>query len=361
MGRWKAILSIAPRSGSIAVTPMRYLVTGATGFVGRALASALLNRSDQVVIAGRRAPQDLLDRGACFEHFDLDTPPSEPALIKMLAGIDGVFHVAAKVKMWGALSEFMQANVYATEALLKASRCAGVPRFVYTSSPSVIAAGGDLRGVNESVPYPKHFEAAYPETKALAEQAVLSANGNGLYTAALRPHLIFGPGDTNLVPTIVARAKAGRLMRLGVGDNVADFTFIDDCVQAHLCAMQALDRESARGRAYFISQGDPFPLWKFIDEVVRRSGLPALHRRIPGWAALTVARGAEWFSRIRGTEPLLTRFLVQEMLTSHYFDISAARTYLGFVPSVTVSEGLDRTFPALSSEARSAHLTPSAA
>jgi nucleoside-diphosphate-sugar epimerase len=223
---------------------------------------------------------------------------------------------------------------------------------VYTSSPSVIHDGKSLEGIDESYPYPRHHHAFYPETKAIAEREVLAAcDAASLCTVALRPHLIWGPGDTNLVPTILERARAGRLTRIGDGSNLIDLTYIDDCVSAHILAMEALQAEGVRclGKAYFISQGEPVNMWKWIDEVLVRNDLPPVSRSIPVGLAHGLAYVMEGLARTLnfvGIEytPLLTRFLVSEMATHHYFSIAAARRDLGYEPSCSIAEALDRTF-----------------
>jgi nucleoside-diphosphate-sugar epimerase len=216
----------------------------------------------------------------------------------------------------------------------------------------VIHTGRDLHGVDESVAYPAHFHAYYPETKAQAERDVLAASGkDGLCTVALRPHLIWGPNDTNLIPTIVGRARAGKLTRIGSGRNKVDLTFIDDCVQAHLAAMRTLEEEPARaaGKAYFISQGEPVEMWPWIDRVLAAEGLPPVSRSIPVRFASLLAllfEGAAKLLQLVGVQskPLLTRFLVSEMATSHYFNISAAQRDLGYSPLLTIEQAMVKTF-----------------
>jgi len=247
--------------------------------------------------------------------------------------------------MWGRYEDFFAANVLATRHVITVCRREGIRRLIFTSSPSVIADGSDLCGVDESYPYPVHYEAFYPETKAIAEREVLAATD--LWTVALRPHLIWGPGDTNLLPTIVERARAGRLIQIGDGSNRVDITYIDDCVSAHVCALEALERDPlCRGRAYFISQGEPVELWRWVNEVLAANGLPPVSRRISRRVATGIASVAEFVARLRGggKEPFLTRFLVGEMSTSHYFDISAAQRLLGYTPHFSVAAGMAETF-----------------
>lgn len=314
------------------------VVTGAGGFLGGALARALRARGDRVVSIARGDYPSLRTEGIETVRADLsgDVALYAPAL----EGAEVVFHVAAKTDMWGRPDDFVRCNVLATQKLLLAAAKAGVSRFVYTSSPSVVAQGGDLVNVDESVPYARHPIAEYPRTKARAEQDVLAFSG--LQTVALRPHLIWGPGDTNLIPAIVERAASGRLIQIGDGKNLADFTYIDDCVAAHLCADTALrDNTSVRGRAFFISQGEPMPLWGFIARILEIHGIAPIKKRVP----LRVALGLGWLLEVMARidpwkrDPLLTRFLVEQMGTTHYFNIEAARMLLGYRPKFTMADG----------------------
>lgn len=325
---------------------MKYVVTGGGGFLGRALCLRLCGEGHEVVSVSRSSYPDLADAGVRCLRADISAPAGLWG--QVFAGADAVFHTAAKVEMWGRYRDFFGVNVVGTRNLLELCRMHGVRKLVYTSSPSVVADGTNLRGVNEKQPYPRKHAAHYPATKAIAEREVLAANGADFYTLALRPHLIWGPGDTNLVPTILERARAGRLVRVGRGNNLVDLCYIDDCVEAHLCAARALDENpAARGRAFFISQGRPVRLWQWIDEVLKRNGLPPVKRSLPVPAAMAAAALCEWAARLTPGRrlPLLTRFLVSEMATDHYFDISAAERELGWRPRHTIAQGLERAFP----------------
>ncbi len=324
---------------------MRSIVTGGGGFVGAALCRRLRALGHDVTALGRRDYPALAADGIRTVVHDLSASDAPAALARHFSGMECVFHTAAHVTMWGRLESFVEGNVTATDNVIAACRAAEVPRLVFTSSPSVVAAAHDLRGVDESQPYPSRYSAFYPQTKAAAERAVLAAHGDRLRTASLRPHLIFGPGDTNLVPTILKRARAGRLVQVGQGRNLVDLTFIDDCVAAHILAAAALgERPSAGGRPFFISQGSPVPLWEWIGRVLAIHGLPPVRRKIPLGVALAAATAAEAAWRVCGlqSDPPLTRFLVEEMATDHYFDISAARRELGYEPSCSVWEATER-------------------
>ena len=327
---------------------MKTLVTGGGGFVGGALCRRLRDLGHEVTALGRRPNPALDAAGIRAVIHDLSLPEAAVDLARLFTGVECVFHTAAHVKMWGPREAFVRGNITATNNVIAACRTAGVAKLVFTSSPSVVAADHDLRGIDESQPYPARYRALYPETKAAAERAVLAAHGGDLRTIALRPHLIFGPGDTNLVPTILKRARAGRLVQVGAGTNLVDLTFIDDCVSAHALAAVALDeRPTAGGRAFFISQGTPVRLWEWIGRVLALHNAPPVRRRVSATTARLLATVAEtaWKTCRLASDPPLTRFLAEEMSTDHYFNIGAARQELGYIPTCTVWEATDRSFP----------------
>jgi len=264
---------------------------------------------------------------------------------RAVSGCDVVFHVAAKAGVWGRYSAFFDTNVTGTQNVIAACKKHGVRRLVYTSTPSVVHAGQDVEGATEALPYPKHFEAAYSETKATAEKAVLAANGPDLATVSLRPHLIFGPSDPHLVPRIIDAARKGKLRRIGSRPVKVDVTYIDNAAQAHLDAADRLDIGTGpAGKAYFVSNGEPVELWPFIDRILVEAGAPPVTRRVSAWKAKLAGRVLEyvyWLLPLPG-EPPMTRFVASQLSTSHWYDISAARRDLGYEPSVSVEEGLKR-------------------
>ena len=324
----------------------RVLITGGSGFLGGALCRALQPHVREVIAVSRKTYPHLESQGIRSVACDLsdDITP----LMPLLETTDVVFHVAARVEMWGSYQSFYDVNVKGTQELLNACRHQGVKGFVYTSSPSVIANGRDLQGVDESIPYPSHYNAFYPMTKADAERRVLAADTpEGMRTLSLRPHLIWGPGDTNLIPTILSRAEQGRLIKIGAGTNRVDTTFITDCVDAHLCAARALaTNPAACGRAYFISQGEPVSLWDWINDILLVSGYEPVRRRLPLGIAKMLASMCEFWASRKGNDkvPLLTRFLVEEMATDHFFNISAARELLGYTPRYSITDAMQKTF-----------------
>lgn len=321
---------------------MKAAVTGGGGFLGGAIVRRLHRRAWSVRSFTRTAYPWLDELGVEQVLGDLADPA---AVENALAGCDIVFHVAAKAGVWGPYAEFHATNVVGTRNVLAACRKHGIRKLVYTSTPSVVHGGRDLNGADESVPYPSSFEAAYPETKAIAEQAVLAANGPDLATVSLRPHLIWGPGDPHLIPRVLARAKAGKLRRVGSRPVKVDVTYIDNAAEAHELAADKLDIGSpVAGKAYFITNGEPVDLWEFLNKVLAEAGLPPVTRTVSAWKARLAGRVLEWVYRAFRfrSEPAMTRYVARQLSTSHWYDISAARRDLGYVPQVSLEEGLKR-------------------
>ncbi|MEX1366107.1 MAG: NAD-dependent epimerase/dehydratase family protein [Nannocystaceae bacterium] len=320
---------------------MTILVTGGGGFIGRSIVKALRDRGDEVRTLSRGDYPQLREWGADTKRGDL---ADAEVVREAVQGCEGVFHVAARFDLWGRYEDFYATNTLGTRHVIEACRAAGVPKLVYTSTPSVVHGGDAVDGVDESAPYPEHFEAHYPATKALAEQEVLAANGPQLSTVAIRPHLVWGPGDTSALPRVVERAKSGRLRMIGKPQTI-DTTYIDNAVLAHLLAYDGLGPDSpAAGKAYFITQDEPIEGPQFINDMLHAAGLPPVTRTIPAGVARAAATMIEavWKTLRLRSEPPVTRFMVSQLSTAHWYDISAARRDLGYAPQVSYAEGMRR-------------------
>lgn len=318
------------------------LVTGGGGFLGKAIVKLLIERGDTVRSFSRNEHPALTKIGA--EHFRGELSDSD-AVLRAADGCDTVFHVAAKAGVWGPYEEFYQANVIGTQNVIDACRQHGIKRLVYTSSPSVVFDGTDMEGVDESVPYPDHYEAFYPQTKAEAEQRVMQANDDQLATVSLRPHLIWGPEDNHLTPRILDRGAKGALRRIGTRDCLADTIYIDNAATAHLQAADQLFIGSAvSGKAYFLTQGEPLPIWDIVDRILDAGGIPPVSGTISPKLAYAVGWLLEKGYGLFGikSEPRMTRFVAKELSTAHWFDISAARRDFGYTPGVSFDEGMLR-------------------
>jgi len=320
---------------------MTILVTGGGGFIGRSIVRALLDQGESVRVLCRGDYPLLREWGVDLRRGDIRDPD---VVAEAVEGCDGVFHNAAHIDLWGPYETFFDVNTLGTRHVIDACRQHRVPKLVYTSTPSVVHSGDAVSGVDESAPYPSHFEAHYPATKALAEQEVLAANSDALATVAIRPHLVWGPGDSSALPRLVARAKAGRLRMVGRPQRI-DTTYIDNAVAAHLSAFDRLAPGSpVAGKAYFITQGEPLEGPTFINDLLDAAGLPPVTRTIPAPLARAAAALAEaiWNTFKLQSEPPVTRFLVSQLSTAHWYDISAARRDLGYDPVVSYAEGMVR-------------------
>ncbi len=326
---------------------MNVLVTGGGGFLGSHLACRLHSMGHQVSVLGRRRYPDL-PQNIIQVQADLRDPK---AVSQACRQQDSVFHAAALPGIWGTKKDFFQTNVDGTRHVIEGCLEHGVRKLVFTSSPSVIYNQTDMENVDESTPYPTDYMSDYPRTKALAEQRVIAANGRqGLLTVSLRPHLIWGPGDPHLVPRIIDRAKKGQLVRVGEGTNRVDIIYIDNAVEGHILAWQALEPGSpVAGKCYFLSDGEPVVLWDWINRLLASLGIKPVTKSISYGMARYLGgflEGIYRAFRLAG-EPRMTRFLAGQLATSHYFDISRARKDLKYKVRVSPEEGMKRLLKSL--------------
>lgn len=358
------------------------LVTGGTGFLGSHLVDRLLEDGRQVTVVSRSRRPQLVARGVRVVVGPLHEPT---VCTEAVDGAATVFHVAARVGVWGRHADFHRDNVVATKTLLHAAQAGGVKRFIHTSTPSVVYNGRDLAGANESLPLTTDCPSPYPLTKAQAEAAIIAANRKGFLTTALRPHLIWGIGDPHLVPRILARARAGRLRIVGEGKNLVDMVHITNATQAHLDAERALTKEpqppnastqshchvirdngakvtdcneitplvnrtlSPAGKAYFITNDEPVNLWDWINTLLTALGESPLTKSISLNSASRIGAVAEtiWKTLRLNGEPPMTRFIAAELAKDHWFDLTAAKRDLGYAPKVTMEQGTAELIKAL--------------
>lgn len=324
---------------------MKVLVTGGGGFLGQAVVRQLLERGHAVRIFNRSSYPALEALGVECQRGDL---ADAAAIDRAVSGCDAVIHVAAKAGPGLYAPDFERPNVQGTRNVVEACRRHAIRALVHTSSPSVVHGGGDIEGGDERLPYPDHFHAPYPETKARAEQLVLAASGTALKTCALRPHLIWGPGDNQLLPRLIEKNRAGRL-RLPAPDKKIDTVYIDNAAEAHVLALEdLLGPGRSAGRAYFISNDEPMATGEIIAALLRGAGEVPDIRAIDPRLAMAVASLVEGLWRLtrRRSDPPLSRFVVDHLSTAHWYDLSAARRDLGYQPRVSIAEGLNRLKPA---------------
>lgn len=326
---------------------MNVLVTGGGGFLGGAIARRLLELGHRVSVLGRRRYPDLPDE---ITSIQADLRDSQ-AVSEACRGMDSVFHAGALAGIWGKKSDFFQINVEGTRHVIDGCLASGVRKLVFTSSPSVIFNQSDMENVDETVPYPSQYLSDYPRTKALAEQEVIAANGRqGLLTVSLRPHLIWGPGDPHLVPRIIQRAREFKLVRVGEGTNRVDIIYIDNAVEGHIRAWQALEPGSpVAGQCYFLSDGEPVLLWDWINRLLVSLKIDPVTKSISYSAARKLGWILEGIYRVFSLpgEPRMTRFLAAQLAASHFFNTSRARRDFNYQVVVSPGEGMKRLLNSL--------------
>jgi len=318
------------------------LVTGGGGFLGSRIVRMLLDKGITVRSLQRSDNPDLIKLGVEIIRGDIS---DRDTVINAAEGCDVIFHVAAMAGVWGNYDDYYQCNVTGTKNIIDACQTHNIQKLVYTSSPSIVFAGEDEENINESTPYADHFLTAYQETKAMAEQMVLKANSETLSTVALRPHLLWGPGDPHLVPRIIERAKAGRLRLVGKQNNLVDSTYIDNAALAHILAAEALETNSnCAGKTYFISNNEPLPMKELINKILAAAGLSPVTKTIPTPLAYIIGMMMELVYKTLKLkdEPIMTRFIAKQLSCAHWYDLTAAKNDLGYQAKVTINEGMER-------------------
>jgi nucleoside-diphosphate-sugar epimerase len=324
---------------------MKVLVTGGGGFLGTAICRELRARGHAVCSVSRSRHVALDALGV--EQRSADLADADATHAAFAGGFDAVIHNAAKAGAWGPRTDYFRANVLGTRQVLAACRAHGIGRLVYTSTPSVThdAARPVAGGSADEVPYATHFTAPYPETKCIAEREVLAANSPALVTLALRPRLIWGPGDPHLLPRLATRARAGRLRLVGDGRNLVDTTYVDNAAAAHADALAALAPGAAcAGRAYFISNGEPRSMRDTLNALLAAVGAPPVTRHVPyrlAWG-IGAACDALWATHLLPGEPPLTRFLAEQLATTHWYSMTPATRDFGYRPRIGFEAGLAR-------------------
>jgi nucleoside-diphosphate-sugar epimerase len=317
---------------------VKVLVTGASGFLGQATAAAVRDAGHEVRTFQRRPS------GVPGVQDVAGTMTDDAAIARAVDGVEAVVHLAAKVSLAGDPADFARVNIGGTRSLLAAARAAGVGRFVFVSSPSVAHTGSSLVGADAGPAEPSRARGDYARTKAAAELLALDADAPEFAVVAVRPHLVWGPGDTQLVGRIVERARAGRLPLLDSGAALIDTLYVDNAATAMVAALERVTDDGVHGNAYVVTNGEPRPVADLLAGICTASGVRPPQWHVP--AAVARAAGsvveAVWRVRPGEDEPPMTRFLAEQLSTAHWFDQRRTRSDLRWSPSVSIDEGLER-------------------
>jgi nucleoside-diphosphate-sugar epimerase len=319
---------------------MKVLVTGAGSLLLGGIAQQLASRGDEVVCFQRRENEtthsnittfagDIRDRGAVSEAA---------------SGCDAIIHGAARVGVMGSWEDFYSTNVDGTTNVLRAAEEHHITRLVYVSTPSVAHVGRSIEGDVATPATTGRKRTFYAESKAIAEILALQANSAELGVVALRPHLVWGPGDTQLVGRIVDRARQGRLVMVGSGNALVDSTYIDNAISAHIAALDAIaPGSSCAGKAYVISNGEPRTVNELMSRICLAAGVEFSPKHVPAVIARSIGSVVEriW-PLIRKDEPPITRFVAEQLGTAHWFDQRPAQEDLNWKPQVSLDEGFAR-------------------
>lgn len=323
------------------------LVIGGGGFLGGQIVRYLQAGGGQTRVMGRNHYPELEALGVECLRGDITKQADVQAACR---GMDTVFHTASLSYMWGKKELVYQVNVEGSANVIKACRDHAVPRLIYTSSPSVVIGEKNIVNGDESLCYPERYNADYPRSKSLAEQMVLkanapTANGGQLRTCAIRPHLLWGPGDPHILPRIREAAESGRLRQIGDGSNQITITQIENAAWAHLLAALELSGQArCAGKAYFVGDEEPILLWPWLNQVMEIWGLPKIKKRASwGFTRLLalLSEGIHHFFPGLG-EPFMTTFIVDQLVRSHSFSYQAAKRDFGYQPIISPQAGLQK-------------------
>ena len=322
---------------------MQILLTGATGFLGQAIAVALKDQGHAVRAIVRSESRELARLGIEQQHGQIT---AFDQVCAAATGCDAIVHAAGCSDPLASIEQLHDANVRSTDCMLGACELLGIPRLLLTSCANVVIGAGDLENADERQTYPAQWISPYPHTKALAEQRVLAANSTGLATCVIRPHLLWGAGESRLLPALLDLARRGKLRLFGEPDRKIDPCHIDNAAHAHALALARLEPGSAiAGKSYFIGQGEPMTIENFLNALLRAGGFPPEKRRLNAITARALATAAK--AGADTASPLINPYLLDLFSRASWFNLAAAKRDLGYAPKLSTAEGMSRLFTAL--------------
>lgn len=323
---------------------MNILVTGASGFLGHQIVLDLIKEGHQVFNLSRSTPKELTELGVSTLNADLRDLNSLENIFSKYQ-FDAVFHAASKVGMWGKWQDFYDINFTGSKNIFDISSKNHVKYFIYTSTPSVVFDFDDIIDGDESLPYAQNSMSLYAKSKILAEKYILNTDSE-MKVCALRPHLIYGKRDQNIIPRLIEARRKNKLKIIGNGNNIVDVIHVENASLAHILAFKELQKEAKNNKkAYFIAQEKPVLLWKFIDQILETKGLSKVTSKINFSLAFKIGFFIEIMLkllRINNVHPPMTRFVALQLGKSHYFSHDNAWKDFGYKPLFSVEESLKK-------------------
>lgn len=313
---------------------MRIFITGASGFIGGAIAKALSD-THEIHAMSRFEQSDVGIRslGLTPVRCDLETVKPEH-----LTGCEVIIHCAAFVKQWGTREEFWKTTVDGTEHILDAAKKAGASRFIYIGTEAVLFYGQHMRDLDETMPYPEHTPFLYPETKAAAEKLVLDSNTPDFTTISIRPRFVWGPGDNTILPVVKKAIERGMYMWIDQGRAKTATTHIKNVVHAVTLAL----KRGRGGQAYFVTDDEPTTVREFLTALLKTQGITAPNTSIPSPLArgLGIVIETIWKILRPKSEPPLTHFAAAMASSDCTIRIDKARAELDYAPVISIEQGL---------------------
>jgi len=316
---------------------MRVLVTGATGLLGSHVAELALERGYAVRVLVRPGEDVswLVRAGVEVCRGDLTDRPSLEATVD---GVDRVLHCAARTGPWGPEIEYELVNVRGPKILLEAAMAAGVQRFVHVSSVTV--HGLDINGTADEMSPLRAGSDPYSRSKVAGERVLLHLiKDRGAPVTIVRPGLVYGPRDTNSFARFAGLVEQGKMVIIGSGNNHLPLIYVRDVAQGILLASEA---DQAVGRAYLLVNDEPVTQRDYFTTMARELGVEPPRRHIPYQLALTLGAAAEivgHLTRMKQAPPLM-RFGLKQIGGENRIVINRARSELGFVPQISLAEGV---------------------
>ena len=312
----------------------KVLVTGAYGFLGRYVVREFVENGYAVTAFGRDDNKLKELEGGNVSVFVGDFCNKDD-ILRASEGMDYVIHCGAKLGGWGRREDYIHANVEGTANVLEACEETAVKRLMYVSSPSAYAAKDNLC-ITEADYNTGNRLNYYIESKILAEKLVREQDR--VPYAMIRPRGLCGIGDRNMLPVLINANNTIGIPLFQKGEVIVDMCCVENvALSLRLC----MEKDAALGQVYNITNGEPRKLTELADEMFAELGMTPKYLKLPFGPVYALAGLMEGVYKLLGkydSAPMLTRYNICTLGKSQIFDITKARTELGYTPKVTLSD-----------------------